>query len=899
MAPSEAENLRAQLWMHETKLGYLSGAQNTPERRAELNGLISDVKHKLEEIEAKSQHVDQDVKSTASKRTYSEHIGSEDDTSSRVNKSVRTLETPQSMMESELASMSVSDDSSGITPHSDAEDASVAVPKDDPMDLDKPPKSEENEVKTPEALRYPLFKHQSIALKWMEDMELDESKRGGILGDDMGLGKTLSTIALMIRRKSDPSSPRLKTNLIVAPVALIKQWQREIKRMIKPEYQLKVFIYHSVRGADVNPKFLSRYDIVLTTYGMLAIEFNKLEKHYEDAKKEGVPPDAQRLNYQCPLLGPNSRFFRIILDEAQCVKNHKSKSAQAVFKLNGKYRWCLTGTPMQNGPNELASLIHFLRIQPYCSLENFKCLQPGRKYYPGFIKAPAMRKLQGLLGEILLRRTKDSEIDGKPIIELKDKIEVIDHVTFDEDQKAYYQALEQNSRVEFSKYLRAGTVGKNYTMVLTLLLRLRQTCCHPYLHLADVEFIDTSAVDDEATIEAAKSLESEVIERIKAAKGFTCSDCGDVVGNPTIMCPCGDYFCSSCLERFMGAHQADNIRAGTEDAKIQCPTCGKDVGPKSINYGEFRRIHMADEIKYDSDDSMDGDSSDDSWDSDGEVDNRGNLKGFVVDNDDDVEYEDEDEDEPQDEPEIEGKGKEAKDKKSKNKKSKDKTKGEKANVKRRENLDDLRILETLRAKSGHSDRARKKYMRYLRSIWEPSAKITKCCELVSNIQETTQEKIIIFSQWTMVLDLLELAITKELGIRVCHYYGNMTAAKRDEAIAKFVENSDIKVILVSLKAGNAGLNLTVASQVIIMEPFWNPYVETQAIDRTYRIGQMKDVTVHRIIAAGTVEDKIITLQEKKRAVVDAALTGGSARGLGTSDLAFLFGVDENPDDVDY
>lgn len=97
-------------------------------------------------------------------------------------------------------------------------------------------------------------------------------------------------------------------------------------------------------------------------------------------------------------------------------------------------------------------------------------------------------------------------------------------------------------------------------------------------------------------------------------------------------------------------------------------------------------------------------------------------------------------------------------------------------------------------------------------------------------------------------------------------------------------------------AGNAGLNLVAASRVIILDPFWNPYIEMQAIDRAYRIGQLKPVEVHRILVKGTVEDRILELQERKRALVDAALDEGASKELarlGPQQLAFLFGVRDN------
>lgn len=98
-------------------------------------------------------------------------------------------------------------------------------------------------------------------------------------------------------------------------------------------------------------------------------------------------------------------------------------------------------------------------------------------------------------------------------------------------------------------------------------------------------------------------------------------------------------------------------------------------------------------------------------------------------------------------------------------------------------------------------------------------------------------------------------------------------------------------MLVSLKAGNSGLNLVAASHVIIFDPFWNPYVEDQAIDRAHRIGQTKEVFVHRLLIEQTVEDRIIELQEQKRELIGGALDEGGSMNvtrLSGRDLAYLF-----------
>ncbi|KAG8420566.1 hypothetical protein J3459_010973 [Metarhizium acridum] len=174
---------------------------------------------------------------------------------------------------------------------------------------------------------------------------------------------------------------------------------------------------------------------------------------------------------------------------------------------------------------------------------------------------------------------------------------------------------------------------------------------------------------------------------------------------------------------------------------------------------------------------------------------------------------------------------------------------------------------------------------------DASSQVTECMKLLREIRETG-EKTIIFSQWTLLLDLLEVAMWHEqFPEKPIRYDGSMSGDERSTAAKHFRDRPEYNVMLVSLRAGNAGLNLTAASRVIIMDPFWNPYIEMQAIDRTYRIGQQKEVEVYRILTQETVEDRIVALQNKKKEIVEAALdeTESMKIGrLGVSELKFLF-----------
>jgi SNF2 family DNA or RNA helicase len=121
----------------------------------------------------------------------------------------------------------------------------------------------------------------------------------------------------------------------------------------------------------------------------------------------------------------------------------------------------------------------------------------------------------------------------------------------------------------------------------------------------------------------------------------------------------------------------------------------------------------------------------------------------------------------------------------------------------------------------------------------------------------------------------------------------MSAREREEELESFKTDPTKTVCLVSLRAGAYGLNLTCASQCVILDPFWNPFVEDQAIDRIHRIGQVKPVVVHRIVIEGTVEDRILALQEKKRDIIEGALAEDASKAiarLSAKDLLFLFGI---------
>ncbi|THC97171.1 hypothetical protein EYZ11_003336 [Aspergillus tanneri] len=705
--------------------------------------------------------------------------------------------------------------------------------------------SKENREGTPEALRFALMEHQKLGLSWMKSLE-EQDQKGGILADDMGLGKTVQAIALIVSRPS--MDPERKPTLVIAPVALMQQWKREIQRILRPgKYQLTVYVLHGDKRS-VGFRDLKNYDVVLTTFGTLSSELKRKER-YDELQKSGAnePTLSRELLKSLPCLGPTSKWHRVIIDEAQCIKNRNTKAAIACCRLNSTYRWCMSGTPMMNSVEELHSLLRFLRIRPYSSLERFN--------HSGSASAQdkAMTQLQVLLKAVLLRRTKESKIDGKPILQLPPRISEKVHAVFSEDEQELYSALEAQTQLQFNRYLEAGTVGRNYSNILVLLLRLRQACCHPHL-IKDYGVKLNANTDEFDMIANAKAFGKEVVIRLKDNNELECPICIDAVDNPIIFFPCGHSTCAECFSRI--SDPALSVQQGHDGSvEVKCPNCRAKIDPKKVtDHLSFKKVHFPGT----SDDSAELEAPDPIEEEEGDSDesDQESLSRFIVNDGED-----------------EGPSKSSKRK-------------EKGKMPQRSK----KTLAELKKEASKNQKSKRKYLRRLEKTWMSSAKIDKAMEILANIQDgESNEKTIIFSQFTSLLDLLEVPIMRR-GWGYRRYDGSMRPADRNTAVLDFTDNPDCRIMLVSLKAGNAGLNLVAASQVIIFDPFWNPYIEEQAIDRAHRIGQVRQVQIHRILVEQTVEDRILELQDKKRELIEGALdekASSNVSRLGTRETNFI------------
>ncbi|XP_074312449.1 DNA repair protein RAD5A [Silene latifolia] len=170
--------------------------------------------------------------------------------------------------------------------------------------------------------------------------------------------------------------------------------------------------------------------------------------------------------------------------------------------------------------------------------------------------------------------------------------------------------------------------------------------------------------------------------------------------------------------------------------------------------------------------------------------------------------------------------------------------------------------------------------------WVESTKVSSLLSELENLRPSGS-KSIVFSQWTAFLDLLEIPFARN-NISFLRLDGTLNQQQRERVIKRFSEENDIMVLLMSLKAGGVGINLTAASNAFVLDPWWNPAVEEQAVMRIHRIGQTKAVSIKRFIIKGTVEERMEAVQARKQRLISGALTDQEVRSARIEELKMLF-----------
>jgi DNA repair protein RAD16 len=420
-------------------------------------------------------------------------------------------------------------------------------------DLEQIPVIEPVAAAQPTSITRTLKSFQLQGLDWMTRQEKSHY-RGGLLGDEMGMGKTIQAVSLIM---SD--FPQKEPTLVVVPPVALMQWSSEITEYT--DGKLNVLVYHGQNSKVkvMTVKDIKKYDVIMISYNSLESLFRKETKGWsrgEDIIKEDSPIHA-------------IHFHRLILDEAHSIKSRTTGVAKACFALKGTYKWCLSGTPVQNRIGEFFSLLRFLEVRPFadyfckscpCAILHWKldddhrcsnCKHSGMEHVSVFnqellnpitqsedasVRQGAMDKLHMITARIMLRRVKRDHVSS---MELPPKEVIVRSDFFGLIERDFSSSIMSNTARQFDTYVSRNVVLNNYANIFGLIMQMRQIANHPDLLL-------------KRSAEGGQNV-------------LVCNIC-DEVAEDAIRSQCKHDFCRSCVKIYM---QTTESAGGETD----CPRC--------------------------------------------------------------------------------------------------------------------------------------------------------------------------------------------------------------------------------------------------------------------------------------------------------------------------------------
>ncbi|KAI9513071.1 SNF2 family N-terminal domain-containing protein [Russula earlei] len=531
-------------------------------------------------------------------------------------------------------------------------------------------------------------------------------------------------------------------------------------------------------------------------------------------------------------------WFRVVLDEAHSIKELNTVACRASCDLMADRRLCLTGTPVQNKLDDVFALIKFLKLSPL----------DDKATWTEFIGTPVkygqplgVARLQTIMRSITLRRTKESKTpNGQRILTLPPRNDELRYLKFDAQEQELYDRFFNESKAEFHELSHKNEVMKNYVGILQKILRLRQICDDQELVkgkglLADAQneasYEETVAAITAEGITAPRA--AIIFSLLREAATTQCSECG-VELCPTEVTSASGYGSGADSEINIPAKRSRKAKTSRANTRANSPATAQAMRPVMTRCQHlfctccFKRKTNWQECEPD-------------------VARPCPACQYSLLPTDAVEF-----DLDVIPTEAVGKRKSGK----KEKKARAALAGSfRQSTKVKALLDDLVQFSKANPYSVNYD---------------PTSLEVQMVDDQGNIIDDGTIKTVVFSQWTSMLDRVEDALDGA-RIRYDRLDGTMKREDRSRAMDALKNDPGCEVLLVSLKAGGVGLNLTAAQRVYLMDPYWNPAVENQAVDRIHRLGQTRPVTTVKLIIENSIEARLLEVQKKKTELANMTL----------------------------
>ena len=641
-----------------------------------------------------------------------------------------------------------------------------------------------------------------------------------------------------------------------------------MEKHVKKKILGRILRYHSgsrIQSNDILSDLMA-YDVILTTYGEVQQSYPLTEppKHLasEDRKNEWWK------NYYHEKVGPLHRikFHRIVLDEAHHIKNHTSKTSIAVRALTGNHKWCITGTPILNNVEELFPYFSFLKVPHTGNYKTFRHNYCSNRT----ARVPINKdRIHNILRAIMLRRTHVNTIFNAPIVKLPGITHKTVLVEFNPIERHVYQMVKTRYCQQINSYSKSGTVTENYNKILGMLMRLRMLCSHIMLcqkvlkrmfNATDIEKLwRLTAKEVRSSQDLIENNKIRTLRKMLAGNDNQVQTCQtkemetastiitepqtfDATGSPyglffkfrkflralsqsgtwaevhlrssCVKCrlPPEDPVCTSCFHVYCQecviALDEEARASGGETTCLDCQTVFNETTP----------CHGLTALGFGSDEAM---------------------------------------------PKVA---------KKKMQILKMQERAERAA------MDQFNESTSTNHSSMASNKPDDEEEEDEDQDWIdigggllPSAKLAATKAAILNWREESPgQKIIVYTQFLGLSRIFSKVCSAE-GWGHILFNGKMTIDARNNAIERFRDDPEIFIMICSLKAGGVGLNLTMASKVIILDLWFNSAIEAQAYCRAFRIGQEKRVDVLRFVVKDSIDEDLVQMQDDKDLEVAGAI----------------------------